>query len=410
MNATQAPDVHTTIQELDEASRGVYHDGGMQYTNTRIHYEPSVDGVWDPIPTASADPVQHHFYPYGDSLPDGAGSFPRNHEYPMAWSENLNSFEDFGYDDQTSRPIEREDLAERSQKPDVGTPTFFSEFLTTPPTTSPPDSYSEEVPQQSPYQIDSLLQRTSKEREYQEAMIRTQFVFLGIDAGRIVEPLNSLTAHYRTLLRDLPSRDDQYNYSPLIDLLRLADRKWLGYQVHQLLRGFNQEYARQEQRARDAGTFPGSSDSMVTTSATDTAQDVGLDVQPECSAKVTDYFTSIAPTGTLKIRLKTLSGQSTTSQDEERPHLLDLSFMPNDEMRTTGVSITFAEPTLTAFGYCISPRIRPFSVVPRDSDIIRYVMNNDLAGVQTLFRENLASPVDVDPRGYSLISVRSPKL
>ena len=75
-----------------------------------------------------------------------------------------------------------------------------------------------------------------------------------------------------------------------------------------------------------------------------------------------------------------------------------------DYQRTIGLRVSFALDT-SSFGCRISPHIQTFNVVPVGSSIISCVMQNDLEGVKKLFAEGQASPLDVDPKGNSLLQV-----
>lgn len=79
--------------------------------------------------------------------------------------------------------------------------------------------------------------------------------------------------------------------------------------------------------------------------------------------------------------------------------------IPHDQQRTSGLAVSFAL-NAPPFGARISPHITTFNVVPRGSSIIECVKKNDLEGMQKLFAEGQASPLDVDPRGNSLLQVR----
>ena len=72
--------------------------------------------------------------------------------------------------------------------------------------------------------------------------------------------------------------------------------------------------------------------------------------------------------------------------------------------RRVGLRISFALDT-SPFGCRISPHIKTFNVVPVGSSIIACVVQNDLEGVKKLFTEGQASPLDVDPKGNSLLQV-----
>ena len=83
--------------------------------------------------------------------------------------------------------------------------------------------------------------------------------------------------------------------------------------------------------------------------------------------------------------------------------------IPNHPQRTIGLTVSFALNT-SPFGAHISPHIKTFNVVPIGCSIIECVKKNDLEGVQKLFAEGQASPLDVDPRGNSLLQVRETHL
>ena len=84
---------------------------------------------------------------------------------------------------------------------------------------------------------------------------------------------------------------------------------------------------------------------------------------------------------------------------------LAIAFMPRSKDRTVGVSIMFSEIRNTVGAQKISPYIRTFNVIPKDSAIINSVVHNNLEEVQSLFASGEASPLDVDPDGFSLLSV-----
>ena len=78
--------------------------------------------------------------------------------------------------------------------------------------------------------------------------------------------------------------------------------------------------------------------------------------------------------------------------------------IPNHPQRTRGLMVSFALNT-PHFGSRISPHIKTFTVVPFGSSIIRCIEENDLEGARKLFAEGQASPLDIDPRGVSLLQV-----
>lgn len=66
------------------------------------------------------------------------------------------------------------------------------------------------------------------------------------------------------------------------------------------------------------------------------------------------------------------------------------------------VELTTAQDAIPEPRIC--PHIKAFNVIPENSEVIRRVSRNDLPGLQELFDNREASPLDVDPRGSSLLS------
>ena len=120
--------------------------------------------------------------------------------------------------------------------------------------------------------------------------------------------------------------------------------------------------------------------------------------------KLTSAWSSHMPNGTLNIRLRTVTPQHLILDGKKSPSVLEISSIPIMANRTTGISAVFINPLSNNRGPRISPQIRTFNVVPEGSEIILCVRNNDLQGVRSLFDLGKASPSDVDPRGFSLLS------
>ncbi len=84
--------------------------------------------------------------------------------------------------------------------------------------------------------------------------------------------------------------------------------------------------------------------------------------------------------------------------------VISVCSIPHDQQRTTGLMASFAL-NAPSFGARISPHIKTFNVVPIGSPVIQCVKKHDLEGVQKLFAKGRASPLDVDPKGNSLLQV-----
>ena len=110
-------------------------------------------------------------------------------------------------------------------------------------------------------------------------------------------------------------------------------------------------------------------------------------------------------TGTISVRYNSVSGTNQRTMESDELSALAIAFMPSSKDRTVGVSIMFGSMQNTVGSEKISPYIRTFNVIPKDSAIINSVLHDDLEGVQTLFASGEASPLDVDPDGFSLLSV-----
>ncbi len=106
--------------------------------------------------------------------------------------------------------------------------------------------------------------------------------------------------------------------------------------------------------------------------------------------------------GTIKLRLTPRKDMSLGLIP--RP-ILCVSFIPKDDKRTAGVTISFSWAQDGGLGYSLGRFVKSVNVVPADSEVIQCVSRNDLRSLQMLFDKHEASPLDVDPQGFSLISV-----
>lgn len=58
---------------------------------------------------------------------------------------------------------------------------------------------------------------------------------------------------------------------------------------------------------------------------------------------------------------------------------------------------------MSTFGW--QAQLSTFNVVPRNALVFDYVQDGNLSGIRTLFAQGLASPMDVDPDGHTLLVV-----
>lgn len=112
--------------------------------------------------------------------------------------------------------------------------------------------------------------------------------------------------------------------------------------------------------------------------------------------------------GRLNIEFSTPPAESPYVDTSDVPCVVNISFIPRSQQRTIGIAAAFQKYSSISQGCRISPRLRTFNVIPDDSQVIHCILENDLLGVQRLFTEGKASPLDVDSGGFSLLSVSSP--
>ncbi|CAD6593156.1 MAG: hypothetical protein ASARMPREDX12_006868 [Alectoria sarmentosa] len=120
--------------------------------------------------------------------------------------------------------------------------------------------------------------------------------------------------------------------------------------------------------------------------------------------KVTHHLMWAVSKGVIKLRLTFRAERSNFGSESKKQSILSVSFMPGDDKRTTGITISFRDAQHARPGTTLSRRIKTINVVPKDSEVIQYVSHNDLRSLQMLFDKREASPLDVDPQGFSLLS------
>ena len=132
----------------------------------------------------------------------------------------------------------------------------------------------------------------------------------------------------------------------------------------------------------------------------------------EWRARLTSQLLIATSTGTLNFQYGSLPEKSARVENSEPCPALSIAFMPKWRERTLGLSASFVQRLDILGAPTISPCIKTFNVVPQESAIIQCVSRNDLEGVRNLFAQGPArggaSPLDVDPNGFSLLSVGHP--
>ncbi len=233
------------------------------------------------------------------------------------------------------------------------------------------------------------------------------------DPEKIVTSLN-LTMSHLLMSSDGTMLDRNFSRGSTLDLLRhLLCSGWVWNELEDLLRRSHEASAiaiTQRQLARNGAlSVTNSKRSEIhnhnfKTLGTETDLHRRRSTPYEQQTKLTSAWSSHMPNGTLNLQLRTVTRQHLILDDQESPSVLEISSIPIMAQRITGISAVFINPLSKNPGPRISPQIRTFNVVPGGSEIIQCVQNNDLQGVQSLFDVGKASPSDVDPRGFSLLS------
>ena len=228
-----------------------------------------------------------------------------------------------------------------------------------------------------------------------------------IDPEAIITPLQLLKSQLCTLIRDYPSiqRNRVAGYEPVMVILsKTIGSEWLLDGIKELLCSTYEAAARFARGSIAGPRFPIIDRSLFLTS--EEHRDDQADRQlTALQAKLTTCCGYWSPSGTLRIRLETTS-KSTDIHGRQPLSSVDVSFFPSAKIRTTGVSITSVKMPGLKSSTPIPWHITTVNVVPRDADIIRRVRQGNLQAVRRLFEKGEASARDVDPSGFSLLSVR----
>ena len=159
---------------------------------------------------------------------------------------------------------------------------------------------------------------------------------------------------------------------------------------------------RQHQARRGIGKFASPFEESREPSAHRRRSGDKIETNNEVPIIGTSYAQSKSHRGVLRVTLGNFLNRETPTNILEA---LRVFFMPMESRRTIGLCATFINVMSEVSGPRISPRLKTFNVVPDDSEIISCIKRNDLNGLQMLFDKRQASPTDVDPRGFSLLSV-----
>ena len=267
--------------------------------------------------------------------------------------------------------------------------------------------------------------RASRERQRSQSMTSQQsdgpvafFAFDGMDPESIMLPLQLLRTSYIEYLEIGSIWRSRFSWGSTLDhLYSTLHGNWLSLEMEELL-CLSYELSAQAIRRRQAAR-PVSSDGICLLS---TPEDDRECERPKTARQPIEHGnseTDLRLQLTSRIQRSTSIGRliiefSTPPQDSpyvdtsDVPCVINMSFIPKRQQRTIGISAIFQKYLSASQPCSIPPRLRTFNVIPKDSQIIDCIRENDILGVQRLFTEGKASPLDVDSCGFSLLSVLSP--
>lgn len=195
-------------------------------------------------------------------------------------------------------------------------------------------------------------------------------------------------------------------------LIKLLQSRWLLSAMNEVLCWAYETAARRSRRLAGAShdfdiysvpvKEPGDKRGIRPCRAPETRKDVATSLRRATSRS---QLLVASSTGTISLGYSSVSETNPSTIKSEQLLALAITFMPRSKDRTVGISIIFGEIQDTVGAQKISPYIRTFNVIPKDSAIINSVLHNNLEEVQNLFASGEASPLDVDPDGFSLLSV-----
>ena len=181
--------------------------------------------------------------------------------------------------------------------------------------------------------------------------------------------------------------------------------EWLRFELENvicwILESVSKDMGR-HQAQRRIGEFASRVEKDHEPSAQRRRSDDKIETNHEVQSIGTAYAQTYTHRGALRACLGKIRDRGTLA---DAPEVLTVTFVPKDYRRTMGLCATFIDMMSEVNGPRISPRLRTFNVVPEDSEIINCIKRNDLNGLQLLFDKREASPTDVDPKGFSLLSV-----
>lgn len=304
-----------------------------------------------------------------------------------------------------------------------GAPATTSRFLRS---TSRPLStsrgYTRSLPRLS---LDDSIVGASRRQESSQSMTSQKYdgrvTFLAIDSvdpESIVLPLQLLRSSYVDFLelyRMSRSRwRDWSGQGPTVGLLYSTFHSdWLLLEIENLLCWGYEKAAQAIRRRQAARSGSGNETGLLLTSEDGYEREVpangrqpikGRDFETRLKPKLTRRVWHRTSMGMLNMALSTPRRDSPCFGTSDAPFEIKLSFIPQSRQRATGLSAVFKKDSSISQVCRIPPCLRTFNVIPDDSTVINCILRNDMSGVQRLFGERRASPLDVDSRGGSLLS------
>lgn len=226
----------------------------------------------------------------------------------------------------------------------------------------------------------------------------------GTDPEAIITPLQLLKSRLCTLIQDhrpIQHNCDDFRKLLMLHLLEKIGSEWLLDEIKKLLCFTYEAAARSARRSIAAPGFPISDGNVTMTSE----EHSDAQAHRQLFALQATYPNHRDKYGTLTIELGTISA-STDVHGQQSLSAIKVSFFPDAKIRTTGVSITSVKMPGINASNPIPWHITTVNVVPEDAEIFRCVRQGNVEAVRRLFEQGEASARDVDPWGFSLLSVR----
>ena len=364
------------------------------------NYRP--DDVWNsalPQPTDYQDTVQQPLFNFEDDFNDQIAVLP------SVWPSEFELLDIPNYSTDAQAPHQARDfLPDVSRLPE--SPMGFSFDLNASPLQ---ENGSRGNLQESAREDSPLRSHASPDTRVTEP-----FIFEGSNPEDLVLPLHLLKKSFPShLARD--SLGDYVGNVSLADFFDSVNSLQLPFEIEDLLCQCFEMSARsiRERQMVRTGREPGISNCSGSLKASTQRSRSYSDNRIErndqmvlgMGGQVTHHLMLAVSKGIIKLRLTSKSDRPMAGLKSRPQYILRVSFMPTDDKRTTGIAINFQKTQDALLRTALSRRIKSINMVPKDSEVIQCVLRNDLPSLRILFDKREASPLDVDPEGYSLLSV-----